>query len=214
MSALLRFSLWTVLILGVIIGLLRFTIMREWRVPTNDPVLEASIMPTLRGGDLVLLFHLNEPVFGDLVLCPEPEAPGRVVVGRIIGEAGDRVVLKDGDPTVNGKRFRFERVCNPKEFTTPHPDDGSEILQGCMMEDLANNVHMTGTMGGHLPPRDYREVLVPPGHVFLISDNRLFPYDSRDYGPVERATCKERPMFRLVSRKGWMDSDARFMFLQ
>lgn len=214
MASVVRFILWTALALGIVGGLLRLTIFREWRVPTNDPVLEASLMPTLRAGDLVLLYRLNEPVFGDLVLCPEPEAPGRVVVGRIVAEQGDKVVITNGDARVNGKGFSLERVCDPKEFVTPHPDDGSEVVQRCVWEHLSTNLHMTGLTSGHQPPRAQREVLVPPGHVFLLSDNRLFPYDSRDYGPVEVSTCKERPMFRVVSGKGWMDSEGRFTFVQ
>jgi signal peptidase I len=214
MRTLLRFLLWTMLILGLLGGLLRLTILRAWRVPNNDPVLEASLRPTMRGGDLVLLWRLTQPTFGDLVMCPEPEAPGRVVVGRIVGEAGDTVKIESGEPTINGEPFKNERMCDPRDFVTIDPDDGTEVTQQCDWEVIANRVHMRGTIGGHKPPRNYSEVDVPPGHVYLLSDNRLFPYDSRDYGPVPREGCKETAVFRLWSKDGWVDKDARFTLIR
>jgi signal peptidase I len=214
MRTLVRFLLWTLLILGLLGGILRLTVLRAWRVPTNDPVLEASLRPTMSGGDLILLWRLTEPVFGDLVMCPEPEAPGRVVVGRIVGEAGDTVKLESGGVQVNGKPFANERRCDPNEFITIDPDDGSEVTQYCDWEVVANTVHMRGTTEGHKPPRDYSDVDVPPGHVYLLSDNRLFPYDSRDYGPVPRETCRETVVARLWSKEGWVDKEARFTVLR
>ena len=46
---------------------------------------------------------------------------------------------------------------------------------------------------------------VPSGHVYLVSDNRQFPWDSREFGPVERTTCAETVFFRLVSKDGFFD---------
>ncbi len=214
MRTLVRFLLWTLLVVGLLGGLLRLTILRPWRVPANDPVLEASLRPTMNGGDLVLLWRLTQPTFGDLVMCPEPEAPGRVVVGRIVGEAGDKVRLESGVASINDLAFKNERLCDPPTFITLDPNDGSEVTQQCDWEVIANKLHMRGTIAGHKPPRDYRDVDVPPGHVYLLSDNRLFPYDSRDYGPVPRETCRETVVFRLWSKDGWGDKDARFTLLQ
>jgi hypothetical protein len=55
---------------------------------------------------------------------------------------------------------------------------------------------------------------VPPGHVYLVSDNRLFPYDSRDFGPVEARSCKETVFFRLVGRGGFFDAKTRFTYVR
>ncbi len=214
MRTLLRLLLWTLIVFGVIAGLLRLTVLRAWRVPVNDPVLEASLRPTMSGGDLILLWRLTKPTVGDLVLCPEPEAPGRVVVGRIIGEPGDRVRIESGVPTVNGKPFKSERVCDPNRFATEDPDNGIEVDQQCDWEVIGSTLHKVGLALGHKPPRDYSEADVPPGHVYLLSDNRLFPYDSRDYGPVPREGCRETVFFRLVGKKGWGDTESRFTFLQ
>jgi signal peptidase I len=215
MAAILRFLLWTVLVLGAIGLFLHLTVLRVWRVPMNDPVLQASLAPTLQPGDLVLLWRLTEPTFGDLVLCPEPDYPERVVVGRVFAEGGDSIEFDKGAPKVNGEGFKAERQCSPTQFAVIHPDDESkEVRQSCYWEAMANRLHMAGSTAGFGSARDWQKVNVPPGQLYLVSDNRLFPYDSRDYGPVVRDTCRETVVFRLVSRQGWGDREARLTVIQ
>ena len=57
------------LIAGIFIGLARLTVLRWWRVPNNDPYLTASISPSVRGGDLILLWRLTKH---DLVPVRDP----------------------------------------------------------------------------------------------------------------------------------------------
>lgn len=215
MAAVFRFLIWTALVLGALGLILHHTVLRAWRVPVNDPVLEASLAPTLRSGDLVLLWRLTEPALGDLVVCPEPDYPERVVVGRVFGESGDVIRFDKGQPQVNGDVPKFERRCAENHFEVTHPDDESKVVrQQCRWEEISNRIYMIGSTAEYGTPRDWEDVQVPPGHVYLVSDNRLFPYDSRDYGPVLRETCKETVVFRLVSREGWGDSQARMMVIQ
>ena len=72
--------LYFAIVAAVVIGVLRATVIRWWRIPDDDPYLEASIAPTLAGGDLIVLWRLSPPRFGDLALRPEPKADGRVVL--------------------------------------------------------------------------------------------------------------------------------------
>jgi signal peptidase I len=213
MRKLMRFLLWTALILGALIGVLRWVAIRWWRIPENDPYLEASIAPTLHGGDLIVLWRASKPGFGDLVLCPEPNAPQRVVIGRIVGESNDRVLLDENGVTVNNKRAATERACG--DFTVIDPKNGRQVEQRCDIEDLAGNGHKRGSMTGHNPPKR-RPIKrdVPAGQIFLLSDNRLYPYDSRDFGLVDRETCKETVVFRLVSKNGYADQPNRFNYIQ
>jgi signal peptidase I len=208
-----RFLFWTALVVAGVIGFARLVAIRWWRVPDDDPVLEASLAPTLRAGDLVLLWRATAPHYGDLVLCPEPEAPQRVVVGRVLGEQGDHVAIRDSNVVVNGKQSQTERACDRFEVTDPNA--GSEVKQQCQIEAVGGHSHMRGSTAGHKvgpQPLDIEEV--PDGQVYLVSDNRLFPYDSRDFGPVERSSCKETVVFRVVSRDGYFDQKNRFTFIQ
>lgn len=203
----LRFLLWTTLIVGGLGGLLRAFVLRPWVVPTDLPELSASIAPSIEAGDVLLLWRLTAPGFGALVVCPDPDDPTQPVVGRILAEAGDQIVVNASVVEVNGERSGSEMGCG--EFTVLDPGTDQEITQSCSVETLAGHKHSVGTTGGQkkVPPPVKEELL--DGEVYLVSDNRLYPYDSRTYGPLLRSTCQESIVFRLVSARGWGDAERR-----
>jgi signal peptidase I len=148
------------------------------------------------------------------VLCPEPNAQGRAVVGRLVGDPGDTVVVKGSEVSVNDHKAYTERACLASEFLVRDPNVGANVKQSCQVEVLNGHVHMRGSVGGYkmVPPDAKKEV--EDGRAFLLSDNRLFPYDSRDYGTVERGSCAEAVVFRLSGGKGFFDQSSRFTFIQ
>jgi signal peptidase I len=179
----------------------------------NDPWLEASVEPSLRGGDLVLLWRLTPPRYGDLVLCPEPAAPERVVIGRILGEQADNIVVDGPGVTVNDHSIATERACTEAQVTVKHPRDGQPVEEQCSMEIVGGALHPRGWAAAQPIVPQKVTARVPSGRVFLVSDNRLFPFDSRDYGPVERSSCKESIFFRLVGPDGFFDVGRRFTYI-
>jgi len=211
MRKIVRFLVWTLLIVAAGVGLLRAVAIRWWRVPEDDPILEASVTPSLKSGDLVLLWRLTAPSFGDLVLCPDPEADERIVVGRIVAEAGDRIAIRDEKPTLNDKPAQTERAC--EDFEVTDPTTGQVVRGFCQIEALSGHSHERGRVKESRvgAPVDKE---VEAGRVFLLSDNRTFPYDSRDFGTVERATCKESIVFRITSREGFFDAEHRFSVIR
>src|SRR4051794_6606522 len=212
MSKFLRYLGWALFIAGTVIGLARLTVIRWWRVPLGDPYLEASLAPTLRGGDWVILWRGTPPIEGNLVLCPEPKAAGRFVIARILGEGGDHVNVGGGGVLVNNRKFETEGGCEP--FKVSDPGTGQEAQQGCRVELVGSRKHPRGEVLPALPPPGDAEVDVPGQQVFLVSDNRQFPWDSREFGPVERATCAETVVFRLVSKDGFFDVPNRLTLIR
>src|SRR6187402_3769625 len=105
MRKMFRVLFWIALVLGVVIGTARATVLRWWRVPEDDRFLTLSLSPSLRAGDLILLWRGTSPRFGDLVMCPEPKRPDRIVIGRMIGDARDSVQVKGMNVTVNRKKM-------------------------------------------------------------------------------------------------------------
>jgi signal peptidase I len=212
MRAFWRFLIWSALVIGVLIGVARLVAVRWWRVPSQDPWLEASIAPTLRGGDLILLWRLTTPHTGDLVLCPEPKHPERAVIGRIAGVAGEQLEIDGDDLKVNRRRVTTEGDCYEGSFTIVDPQTHALVEQHCDMEELGARLHQRGSRNRAPDPKT--NVSIENGQVFLVSDNRQLSYDSRDYGPVDRATCKETVFFRLVGRAGYKDQKSRFTFIR
>lgn len=214
MRKMFRFLFWVALVLGIAIGALRLTALRWWRVPSDDPYLTASLSPSIRGGDLILLWRLTKPSFSDLVLCPEPKQPGRVVIGRIIGRGRDEIEVTGANIKRNGKRQTVEGNCPERTFVENDPGTGFEVELHCSIEDLGGSTNFRSETGaGSVHPPDVK-TLVPDGHVWLVSDNRQFPYDSRDYGAVPQETCTETVFFRLLGKKGFFDTSTRNQYIR
>lgn len=208
-----RWALWALISVVVVIAVFRAIAVRWWRVPKDDPYLEASIAPTLRGGDLVLLWRLTPPGLGSLVLCPEPKHPERMTIGRMIGEERQNVVVESSRILVNERAFGTEGDCANSRFKVASPQNGSELEQTCTIEAANGVLHQRGNAESTADVNKL-DLTIGEGQVALVSDNRRFPYDSRDYGPVVRETCTETVFFRLVGAKGFFDSATRFQYIR
>jgi signal peptidase I len=211
-----RVVVFTAVVLGVLVGVLRLTCLRWWKVPEDDPDLTASLAPTLSPGDWVILWRATAPGFGDLVSCPDPEDPNEVFVARIVGEPGDVLSIDDsGGITINNVRIRSELSCEPAKFSVPNPRSGDPVELRCDIEVLGGVHHkraLVPPIATAQPSALRRDV--EPDTIFLVSDNRLFPFDSRDFGPLPQASCKETVIFRLVSRLGFSDVKKRLSWIQ
>jgi signal peptidase I len=213
MSALRRWLLWSLVSLGVIIVFLRATAIRWWKVPEGDPYLDASIAPSLSGGDWVLLWRLTPPALGALVLCPEPKHPERIVIGRMLGEERNRVKVDGTRVYVNERVQASEGDCADDRFKVTPPGGGAEVEVRCSMEVASGLIHPRGEAEATADLPAY-EVELRPGEVALVSDNRRYPYDSRDYGPVERSTCTDTVFFRVIGPGGFFDASRRFQYVR
>ena len=211
MAKFLRYLAWAAAILGLIVGVLRYTVIRWWQVPTGDPYLESSINPTLRGGDWVLSWRGSAPKAGDLTVCTEPRT-NRLVIGRIVGVQGEHVKMIRESLIVNEKPADNSSSCD--SFTSRDPSTGLEVKQGCSQEVVANKPHLLGMLGQNTAQPATADVDVPADLAFLASDNRLFPWDSRDFGLVVRSTCSETIVFRLVSKDGFFDVPNRLSLIR
>lgn len=213
MRALGRWLLWSFIGLCVVGGFLRATAIRSWRVPTGDPYLEASIAPTLRGGDLILLWRFTPPSIGNLALCPEPQHPDRVVIGRMIGEERNTVRVEGTNVFVSERQLATEGTCTDEHFKVTPPQGGTEVEQRCSLEVANGLIHERGEAEA-TADLSKMEVELKTGQVALVSDNRRYPYDSRDYGAVDRSTCKETVFFRLFGPGGFFDTSSRFQYIR
>jgi signal peptidase I len=211
-AKLLRSLAWLAGILGAIALVLRVLFFKAWTVP-DDPLLAASIAPTLWPGDVVLVLTSGEPGFGDLVRCADPENPMRFVVGRIAGVAGDVVEVEGSALTVNGDAYRGINSCPEPKFLVAHPTTGADVELRCDTVEMGGRVHLRGTMQGS-PYARKGNLEVGEGSVYLVSDDRAFPYDSRIFGLLPLDSCKEQIVFRLVSAEGWADADRRLSYIR
>ncbi len=207
MEKLIRGLVWVVGIALVVGGIARLVAFRSWKVP-SDPRLAASVAPTLDEGDTVLVFTRGTPGFGDLVRCTDPEEPTKFVVGRIAGVERDVVEVSGRFLSVNGQRYENESVCAEPTHKVYHPTTGSEMDVTCDIVKMGGGWHYRAFSQTDAQPTSTRKD-VGIGQVFLVSDDRTYHDDSRDFGTLPAASCKERIVFRVTGKGGWGDDKAR-----
>jgi signal peptidase I len=212
MEKALKFLLWTVGIFVALCLLGRALLFETWTVP-DDPVLAASVAPTLGAGDLVLVLTVGESNFGDLVRCPDPDDNTRYVVGRVVGMPNDNVEVKGRSLFVNGTRYDAQEACQEPVFTVAHPDSGAQVEMLCSRAELGGSWHFRGTDKQFNASNNARHDN-GPNNVYLLSDNRDLHDDSRDFGAVPHASCHQRIFFRLWGGGGWTDGKSRLTFIR
>ena len=207
----LKFIFWVAATLSVIVLVLRLTCMNVWTIP-EDNVLDSSMRPTLAAGDVVLLLTVGNRGFGDLVQCTDPEDAQRYVVGRIVGVGGDTVEIANPVVTVNGTHYNRSDACTQNVITVPHPRSGAPVQAGCSRIEMAGGWHYRANAQSNVESPSSHTV--GPGLVYLLSDDRAFHDDSRDFGAVPAESCKNLIFFRLWGKGGFDDESARFTYIR
>jgi hypothetical protein len=88
------------------------------------------------------------------------------------------------------------------------------VEQSCDVETLNNHRHTRGNIGANKIVPAPTRTEVGQDQAFLLSDNRLYPYDSRDFGPVDRTSCREVVVYRIFGKGGFADVATRFTYIQ
>lgn len=200
-------------VIAIVLGT-RQLLAEAYRIPSG------SMEPTLLVGDWLFVNKLRfgphipltthglpgyaSPARGDVTVFVSPPqdvtirmAPDVVtptLVKRIVGVAGDTLLMRHGQLTVNG---RF--VPSPNAFSLP--DAAADQPQAIFA--WQHQIEIRGSRFG--PPvatpslHEWGPLVVPSGTFFMMGDNRDNSVDSRYYGPVPRANLLGTPMFVYYS---------------
>ena len=179
-SSLLELVVIVAVALGLALGIQAFLI-KPFRIPSG------SMLPTLQIGERVLVnrvgTHFRDPKVGDILVfhppasadaesgpqcakvpaagapCSTPGATRASVnfIKRVVGVPGDRISVRRGHVVRNGKLQK-------EPFASHTCDNG-----------LGNACSLPTT------------ITVPPGHYFMMGDNRGESDDSRFWGPIPKS---------------------------
>jgi len=149
-------------------------------------VVGTSMVPTLHETDYLIISKVGNtasliqrtfgsntqyiPPRGQVIVFHFPKNPTQIFVKRVIGEPGDRVVVKGGNVTVYNKD-------NPDGF---NPDTKYEKSDTVTLEDT--------------------DEIVQPGNIFVLGDNRTpnGSYDSREWGQLPSSYIIGNAVLRLL----------------
>ena len=172
-------------VLAVVLGLRSF-VAEPFRIPSS------SMMPSLLIGDFILVnkyayglrlpitnrkfVDIGEPKRGDVVVFRPPHHPEQDWIKRVIGLPGDKVAYRDNTVFVNDVPLKYQPIGQYVGKGKGADMTGASLLK----EQLPGRPHPV------LERMDYPfgiqgdgEWIVPPGHYFVMGDNRDNSEDGR-----------------------------------
>jgi len=175
-----------------------------------------------RGSKWAPFVHYRPVERGDIIVFMKPhsEVPDMILVKRAIGVPGDRIHLRKGVVYVNGVAQAEPYAIQPSEMDlAPYRDDFPSDLVGLRWygsEDLAQRGECQNRECVESEAIDNRvmdwvddlpkyiqgdDLVVPPGMVFAMGDNRTHSLDGRFWGFVPQKNILGRPLFVYWSFK-------------
>ena len=196
----------------------------------NFEIPSASMQNTLLVGDHVVVdrttlapptkwapfVHYRPVQRGDVIvfLKPNPETPDLILVKRCIGIPGDHIHLRHGVVYLNGVAQNEPYAIQPSD--NPTADDSREDVGGPYnpyrddFPAIAPSIdeQLTEVWRQELPTAiQGDDLVVPPGKVFAMGDNRTHSLDGRYWGFVPQENIMGRPLFVYWSFKTPSDQE-------
>ncbi len=181
--------------------IVRALIVEAYKIPSGS--MERTLLP----GDFLLVNKLlygaevpftgrrlpavRPPRHGEVVVFAWPTDPSKAFVKRVVGLPGDTLAMRDGRLLRNGDPL--------DERYATHTDPGYDPVTD---EFRWQRSHMVQTAAAAAPRPEFARpsrdnwgpLVVPPGHLFVLGDNRDNSLDSRYWGFVPDSLLRGTPL--------------------
>jgi signal peptidase I len=198
----------------LIVFVLRSFLFEPFKIPSG------SMIPTLRVGDFILvnkytygirlpvinkkIIDMNDPQRGDVMVFRYPEDPSLDYIKRVVGLPGDTITYQNKRLSINGEPVPTERI---DDFLHPERLYYSEQY-ATKIGDVELHYLNDTDAPAFIPDAarfPYREnctynaagviCKVPPGHYYVMGDNRDNSRDSRAWGFVPEENIVGKAFF-------------------
>lgn len=172
----------------LIVLMLRSFVIEPFQIPSG------SMIPTLEVGDFILVnkyhYGLRLPVIGTKIMSNNEPRRGEVMVffppherryfiKRVIGLPGDTIEYENKVLRINGEAVDIE-VLGDVQL-----EAGGAMRAGTLFnETIGVATHQAQIVNNDMRRSTRTSWVVPPGHYFMMGDNRDNSADSRVWGPV------------------------------
>ena len=192
--------------------------------PFNIP--SSSLVPTLLVGDYLFVSKFSygfskhsipfsppvfsgrifgsEPKRGDIAVFKLPRDPSIDYIKRVIGLPSDRIQMIDGILNINGQPVPKQKLGTKELNAGAGYKDEATYYRETLPNGVSYTIQELEKFGNKLG-RNTSAYVVPPGHFFMMGDNRDNSLDSRDmssqgvgYVPYENFVGRAEVIFFSV----------------
>lgn len=178
-----RFVLDVVIIWAVLMGIF-FLLFRF--VLSNDTVSGPSMEPSFENGQRLISVRHAAIKRGEVVIVKAPDEPGALYIKRVIGLPGEKIVSKNNQIYINGKKLAQPWLAQGRKMEDTATDTSFVATQNFTMKSLARSRQFAQYYTKSQLTYINQQNRIPKGTYFVMGDHRSVSKDSRYIGTIKR----------------------------